>query len=348
MISERLLALVRCPSCAAELTASGSTLTCGSCGRRYAAVGGDYLDLRPETPFAEMTKYADEAMHEGGRHDRVSPPLLSAGIRNDMLRRFLDIRRDDRVVDLGCGSGRVLVWNGTRGAHLTGIDVSAHFAVEARETVDLIVGDLRRLPLADRAFNKAFTLDVLEHLSRDALVTMLGETARVLEPGGKLFVYTHVRKNSRLALGLRLINRLARGLEHLGLVDLRHERLRKSDHMNPLHDIPDLERAVGEAGFRIERIRYYTPLIGGFVENIMLRMAERWATRRAARAEGGDVAAPAAAVRAAHRKAQARIARRGPTYALLVVLTWLMKLDVVLFGRVRSGPFFALLVRNPS
>jgi len=344
MISPRLLEIVRCPSCRAELEAD--TLTCQSCAKHYVAVGGEYIDLRPETPFAEVTKYLDEAMHESGRHDRVSPPLLSAAIRNDMLRRFLDITRDDRVVDLGCGSGRALIWNRDSGAYLAGIDVSPHFSVEARDGVDLIVGDLRRLPVADASFTKAFTLDVLEHLSREALVQMLKETARVLEPGGWLFVYTHVRKNSPLAVGLRVINWLARGLERVGLVDLTHERLRKSDHVNSIADIPELERVVAEAGFRIERIRYYTPLVGGFVENILLRMAECWATRRAARAASNVVPDARSEVRAAHQWAQERLAKRGLTYGALLVLTWLMKLDIVLFGRIRSGPFFALLTRT--
>ena len=33
----------------------------------------------------------------------------------------------------------------------------------------------------------------------------------MLAPGGALFVYTHVRKNAPIAVGLRWINRLARG-----------------------------------------------------------------------------------------------------------------------------------------
>ena len=46
----------------------------------------------------------------------VSPPLLSAAIRNDMLRKMLRLTSADRVVDLGCGSGRALVWNVDCGA----------------------------------------------------------------------------------------------------------------------------------------------------------------------------------------------------------------------------------------
>ena len=46
---------------------------------------------------------------------------------------------------------------------------------------------------------------------------MLAEAARVLAPGGALFVYTHVRKNAPIAVGLRWINALARRLERWGL-----------------------------------------------------------------------------------------------------------------------------------
>jgi SAM-dependent methyltransferase len=215
--------------------------------------------------------------------------------------------------------------------------------------VDLVLGDLRELPFPDGAFTKAYALDVLEHLSPQALDGMLRETARVLEPGGALFVYSHVRRNSRLALGLRAINRLARGLERAGLIDMTQERLRKSDHLNPLADIPHLHRVAAGAGFRVHRIRYYTPLVGGFVENILMRVAERLMARRAARRlPAGTPAADhgAAAVREARIAAKARLGRGGPLLAAVRALTWTMKADLALFGRVESGPFFALLVKD--
>jgi SAM-dependent methyltransferase len=347
MISPALLDLVRCADCGKALCGEARRLECTGCGRIYESPA-DYLDMRPLEQFREQTKYLDEALHADARHERVSPPLLGSRIRNDMLRSFLAPRPGELVVDLGCGSGRALLWNRDLGASMMGIDIAPFFSHDARDGVDLLLGDLRRLPFADATFDKAWSLDVLEHLSPDALSGMLREAARVLKPGGALFVYTHVRKNAPIAIGLRWINRLARRLERAGLIDLRQERLRKSDHLNPLRDVPHLEQVVADAGFRIDRIRYYTPIVGGVVENILMRVAERAMARRAAARlpPAGDADTGAAAIREARTAAKARIARSGPTYAVLRGLSFAMKLDLLLFGRIRSGPFFALLVKR--
>jgi SAM-dependent methyltransferase len=352
MVSEWLLSTARCPECHSRLTvqdrsAAHTLLRCPSCGNDYRQSSPDFLDLRPRRQFDEQTKYLDDSLHADARHERVSPPLLGSKIRNDMLRAFLSPSADDRILDLGCGSGRTLMWNRDWGARTAGIDIAPYFSEDARRGVDLLLGDLRRLPFSDGTFSAAYSLDVLEHLSPEALRSMLAEANRVLEQGGRLFVYTHVRKNARIAVGLRWINALARVLERAGLIDMRQERLRKSDHLNPLRDIPELETVAAQAGFRIARITYYTPIVGGFVENILMRMAERALTRRAARRLGrtsdeGD------AMREARKTARERILRKGPTYAALGALSFAMRLDVLLFGRIRSGPFFALLEKTQT
>jgi len=413
VISADLLALVRCPACRGTLAGEPSALVCASCGARYDGSPRDFLDLRPREAFQEQTKYLDEALHADARYERVSPPFLGSKIRNDMLRAFLAPSPGDLVVDLGCGSGRALLWNRDWSARTVGVDIAPFFAAEARAGVDLLLGDLRRLPFADGTFTRGYSLDVLEHLSPEALRGMLAEAARVMAPGGTLFVYTHVRKNARIAVGLRWINALARRLERAGLIDMRQERLRKSDHLNPLADIPELRRVADEAGFRIARIRYYTPIVGGFVENILLRLAEKRLADRAKGAKGAEGAkgagaksadgapahgapsapapsahgaplapaplapsaplapaplapsaplapaplAPSAplaplalsdedALRMARAEGKRRVAESAGTRVVLRALTLAMKLDLLLFGRIESGPFFALLERR--
>jgi SAM-dependent methyltransferase len=343
MISASLFRVVRCPECATAVRPDGTGAVCVSCGRVFDGSRG-YLDLRPLAAFEEQTKYLDEALHVDARHETVAPPLLGSKIRNDRLRAFLNLTPQDRVVDLGCGSGRAMLWNRDTGAAMTGIDISPFFSREALDGTDLLLGDLRRLPIPDAAFTKAWSLDVLEHLSPPALHDMLREANRVLEPGGALFVYTHVRKNGPIAIGVRLVNKLAHGFERLGLLDLRTERLRKSDHLNPITDHEDLHRVAAACGFEVDRITYYTPIIGAFVENILMRMGERFMTRRAGRrTPSGQAPNEGDAVRTARKEAKAQLRDRGAFYWALRGVSALMYLDVLAFGRLRSGPFFARL-----
>ena len=180
-------------------------------GAPYHSASPDYLDLRPRVEFAEQTKYLDETLHADARHERCRRRCSDPRSATTCCGRFWRPEPHDLVVDLGCGSGRALLWNRDWGATTVGIDISPFFSAEARRDIDLLIGDLRKLPFADGTFTKAFSLDVLEHLSPEALRGMLAEASRVLAPGGALFVYTHVRKNAPIAVGLRWINALARG-----------------------------------------------------------------------------------------------------------------------------------------
>jgi SAM-dependent methyltransferase len=347
VISSRLLQLVRCPDCRVRLDGQPSALQCVACGRTFLEGTHDFLVLRPSGAFGETTKFLEESFHADGRDETVSPPLLSAAVRNTMLRKFLDMRSDDIVLDLGCGSGRFCVWSLDTGAHLVGADTGSFFAKEARSNVDLVVGELRRLPFADGSVSKAYTIDVLEHLSPEGLKATLAEIARVLQDGGALFVYTHVRQRSVLSPLLGLVSRAALAIERLGLADLTIEKLRKTDHLNPLMSRAHLDEVAAEAGFTVDRFRYYTPLLSSIAENIFVPVATHAMARRAARATSGARATvDRQAMRSARVAAKQRVARRGIVYRALQTMTRVIMLDVTLFGRLRSGPFFALLVKR--
>jgi SAM-dependent methyltransferase len=346
VISSRLLHLVRCPDCRDRLEGGPANLQCRGCGRVFGGASPEFLVLRPEEAFGETTKFLDESFHSDGRDETVSPPLLSAAVRNTMLRRFLALQPEDVVLDLGCGSGRFCVWSLDAGAHVIGIDTGSFFAREAKSSVDLVVGELRKLPFGDGSATKAYTIDVLEHLSPDGLRATLAEMGRVLAPGGALFVYTHVRQESVLAPLLRLVAATASAIERLGFADLTIEKLRKTDHLNPLMSRAHLDEVAADAGFRVERFRYYTPLLSSIAENILVPVAAHAMARKAARGATGSAGVDRAAMRSARLAAKDRIARRGFAYRVLEAITRVIMLDVTLFGRMRSGPFFALLVKK--
>jgi SAM-dependent methyltransferase len=342
LISRRLLGLVRCPDCHAPLTHEVHELRCSGCDRRFSNTEKDYLVLMPASVHTEQTKFLEERFHADGRDETVSPPLLSAAVRNTMLQKFLAPRVDDVVLDLGCGSGRFAVWNLSSGAHVVGVDTGTFFAAEARARVDLVVGELRNLPFEDGSVHKAYAIDVLEHLSEEGLDAMLREVARVLPPRGSLFVYTHVMQLSPLAPVLKGISGVARAVERAGLADLTIDRLRPTDHLNPLRSREHLDEVAARAGFRVARFRYYTPILSRIAESVLVPIAAHALARRRSKTAAVD----SASLRDARLRAKERLAQRGIMYRALQMMTWLVMLDVRVLGRLRSGPFFALLVKE--
>ncbi len=70
-------------------------------------------------------------------------------------------------------------------------------------------GSLAQLPYGDGSFDRALCLDVLEHLSFEDQARALAELARVLVPGGELFVtvpnLAHLQSRLHFLLAGRLI-----------------------------------------------------------------------------------------------------------------------------------------------
>ncbi len=319
-----------------NLTLDEGGARCACCGSLYPfSKEKGFLDMRPpEGTFSDLTQYAEEEFHH--RPGALRPLFLSARIKTDMMTRMLRLSTKDRVVDVGCGNGRVVFFKRASCAQMVGIDAGEHFAAEAVATVDLARGDIRRLPFAAGSFDKAYSLDVMEHLPEDGVRAMLAETRRILRPGGLFFVYSHVMMSSRLAGFQRGVNRLVAWLDRRGLVDNKPERDRKSDHVNALKSYQQLESLLGESGFRIESIRYYNVVMKAVIEDLFLPLVEQNLWRR--REKPKYPSAGSASDATAERPNVGRWA-----HAPLALATALLRLDVALFGRVRTGPFFLLL-----
>jgi SAM-dependent methyltransferase len=343
VISDYLLSIARCPSCLAKrnghggsLESRGASLRCADCGREFPALAErGYLDLRPEAnTFSSLTDYAEEEFHR--RAGALRPLFLSAKVKMDVMRRMLRPGPSDRILDIGCGNGRFGFYQKPSCRELVGIDAGSHFAAEPLREVDLARGDVRLLPFAEASFDKAYSLDVLEHLDEEGVDRMLSEARRVLRPGGKLFLYSHVMMSSKLAVFQRGINRLVRALDRKGLLDNAPERERKSDHRNALRSYAQLEAVLARTGFEIEDIRYYNVFFKSVIEDLMLPLVEHNVYAKPERTRHS--AAPGTHVHGSEKPDVGRW-----THWPLRVASELMKLDVVLFGRVRTGPFFLLL-----
>lgn len=104
-------------------------------------------------------------------------------------------RRDPRVLELGCGTGRVAVPVAKAGAAVIGIDRSESMLARARRrvtrarlhsSVKLIRGDIRHLPFPDQSFTRVMApYGILQSLLDERpLADTLKDVRRVLAKGG--------------------------------------------------------------------------------------------------------------------------------------------------------------------
>lgn len=110
-------------------------------------------------------------------------------------RELADLARGD-VVEPGCGTGRNTVWLAERARSVVALDFSPGMLERARARlagpiadgrVRLAGHDIRApLPLADAAADLVVIALVLEHVTD--VTAVLGECARVLRPGGHVFL----------------------------------------------------------------------------------------------------------------------------------------------------------------
>jgi len=88
-----------------------------------------------------------------------------------------------RLLDAGAGEGRFRGYFALQ--QYVGMDLAVGNAAWNYSTLDA-VGDLANLPLADATFDAVLCIQTLEHVPEPASV--LTELARVLRPGGKLYL----------------------------------------------------------------------------------------------------------------------------------------------------------------
>jgi ubiquinone/menaquinone biosynthesis C-methylase UbiE len=362
MIPRSLFRILQCPGCGARrLFVDAEGVHCVACNTLYPFRAG-YIDMMPRgVQFDYTSKYVAEEAHLADELDyrELAPPLLAAGVRNRALLRLLALRPDEVVLDTGCGNGRFAAWNADHAGLMVGSDPATLFADAAVEQVALVQADSRILPFADNSFDKAFSIDVLEHFPRDVIDTYLRETARVLRPGGRFLVFSNTSEPSPIQPIIDVSRHLGRLFVRLGVYDFQRQARRKSDHIKALATWDDVQAAMAAAGLRPVRVVFWNSLFTTFVEHVLMKLGEA-VLGRARAARSGSAPAPdratpdLAALDAgtqrelrARQRLRKRLDKRSPVYYALLAVTLLMELDLWLFGWMRSGSYFIVVEKPP-
>jgi ubiquinone/menaquinone biosynthesis C-methylase UbiE len=205
-----------CPACLGNLAVEPRGRRCAACARSFPDVAGlcdlrlesdRYLDLEAERARAERLHAIEPTTDVMGLSEAY---YALSGDRADRSRRFLRhiahaeargealagrLPRAGRILEVGCGTGGLLVVAARAGLAIEGVDLAARWLIAARRrlsdhglSVPLLAASAERLPWPDARFDAVVADSVLEHLDDPARA--LREWARMLRPGGRLIVWS--------------------------------------------------------------------------------------------------------------------------------------------------------------
>jgi ubiquinone/menaquinone biosynthesis C-methylase UbiE len=196
-----------------------------------------------------------------------------------------DVQPGQRVLDIGCGRGELVMHCARLGAFAAGIDYSETAVAIAREGLAshppgvqeraaFALMDGRHLAFADASFDTALMTDVVEHLYPEELMNVLRETRTVLKPGGRLVVHTSPNRILLDTVYPQYVRRIHQAVAFLSRLSGRQDpvftwllpvapRFPRSPYERATHvneqSGPGLAQALTKAGYRVTHVGYWEP-----------------------------------------------------------------------------------------
>jgi SAM-dependent methyltransferase len=137
------------------------------------------------------------------------------------------------IADVGCGPGRDAALIREHGLRVAGFDLSMG-QLRAGDQRDVAQADMRHLPVQTRSVDAIWCHAALLHIPRAAVPAVLAEFARIVRPGGRL--YLHVAEGD------------GEGFEVASKYGSDRRR------WFTLHREPDLVALLTDAGFTVDRV----------------------------------------------------------------------------------------------
>ena len=183
--------------------------------QRRGALAGLDLDehlANPEIRQRFVTRMFDEIAPKYDRFTRVFSLGMDAGWKRELLADIAAlVPRGGAILDLACGTGDLAVGaaRAVPGSCVTGLDASPRMIAEARSRlaggdvpgdvrgrVELLVGDMMRLPVPDASIDAVTVGYGLRNVPDPERA--VAEIARALRPGGLVFVLDFYLPESRI------------------------------------------------------------------------------------------------------------------------------------------------------
>lgn len=154
-----------------------------------------------------VTKTSEQFYTELG-HRGLSGRKTSAHTRRELSFITSLLRKNQRILDLGCGYGRFTIPLARRGYCVEGMDITplllknaARIARNRKTDVKFMMGDMRKLPYRNSSFDVVICMwsAFSEIVETDEQIQAIREIHRVLRSGGFALIETHNSKKSGIA-----------------------------------------------------------------------------------------------------------------------------------------------------
>ena len=132
-------------------------------------------------------------------YDQTIPRHIARHYLRKRLRLILSlVPAGSRVLDIGCGTGRLAVHLRRNGLTMVGLDSSREMLkqLNVRQGIGVVQAEFERLPFRSESFEAAATIATLHHAVQVVVLErMLQEIVRVVKPGGLLILWDHNPNN---------------------------------------------------------------------------------------------------------------------------------------------------------
>jgi 2-polyprenyl-3-methyl-5-hydroxy-6-metoxy-1,4-benzoquinol methylase len=178
----------------------------------------------------DAKRYRVDIPAEGDKYRHMASPLSAAryesplGDRHGRNSIFVELAAEGRrILEFGCATGFISRHLAERGCHVTGVEIDAAAAEQARQWCEkVLVADLNKTGWASqvgRGFDTILFGDVLEHLVHPE--SALREASEVLSPNGRVIICLPNIAHWRVRTGL-LMGRF--DYSSTGILDVTHMR----------------------------------------------------------------------------------------------------------------------------
>jgi len=146
---------------------------------------------------SRWNSYGDVNFAKNAKGDLIisKSPLEAHDQLNEIFKSELPCVEGKKILDLGCGLGKMSVYLSKQGAEVTGIDIgdkliesAKRLAVHNQVNCKFVIADSAHLPFEKEKFDIVICLGVLHHLKQCDVEPTVKEIYRVLKKDGKFFI----------------------------------------------------------------------------------------------------------------------------------------------------------------